>query len=144
MCLWWQVLEFVDSHGDDVLSLGSFALLPEHVVRLILSREELQADELTKFQAAAHWSRRYCEAEEGGEQLREVMANFLECIEFYKIPAGVLMREVRLYGTSHTIPPIPPIHGVDIQMTLHHCIAFITTHLECNTLHTIHYPYIRT
>ncbi|GFX22721.1 serine-enriched protein [Trichonephila clavipes] len=86
------VLEFVDSHGNDVLSLGSFALLPEHVVRLILSREELQADELTKFQAAAHWSRRFCDAEPGAD-LREVMSNFLECIEFYKIPAGVLMRE---------------------------------------------------
>ncbi|GFT96632.1 serine-enriched protein [Nephila pilipes] len=89
----FQVLEFVDSHGDDVLSLGSFALLPEHVVRLILSREELQADELTKFQAAAHWSRRFCDAEPGAD-LREVMSSFLECIEFYKIPAGVLMREI--------------------------------------------------
>lgn len=42
------MLEFVDHHGNEVLSLGSFALLPEHVVRLILSREELNADELTK------------------------------------------------------------------------------------------------
>ncbi|CAL1283912.1 unnamed protein product [Larinioides sclopetarius] len=92
-----KVLEFVDSHGDDVLSLGSFALLPEHVVRLILSREELQADELTKFQAAAHWSRRFCDSEPGAD-LREVMSNFLECIEFYKIPAGVLMREVHPVG----------------------------------------------
>lgn len=46
----FQVLEFVDNHGNEVLSLGSFALLPEHVVRLILAREELTADELTKFQ----------------------------------------------------------------------------------------------
>lgn len=37
-----RVLEFVDNHGNEVLSLGSFALLPEHVVRLILSREELK------------------------------------------------------------------------------------------------------
>ncbi|KAG8194650.1 hypothetical protein JTE90_003122 [Oedothorax gibbosus] len=92
-----KVLEFVDSHGDDVLSLGSFALLPEHVVRLILSREELQADELTKFQAAAHWSRRFCDSEPSAD-LRETMANFLECIEFYKIPAGVMMREVHPLG----------------------------------------------
>src|SRR6218665_1448513 len=31
-----RVLEFVDKHGNEVLSLGSFAMLPEHVVRLIL------------------------------------------------------------------------------------------------------------
>lgn len=45
-----QVLEFVDEHGNEVLNLGSFALLPLHVVRLILSRDELKADEFTKFQ----------------------------------------------------------------------------------------------
>lgn len=93
-----RVLEFVDKHGNEVLSLGSFALLPEHVVRLILSREELKADELTKFQAAMHWSQRSCDALCGTIDLRDVMANFLECIEFYKIPASVLMREVHPLG----------------------------------------------
>ena len=44
------MLEFVDNHGNEVLDLGSFTLLPEHVVRLILAREELQADEFSKFQ----------------------------------------------------------------------------------------------
>ncbi|XP_037562388.1 serine-enriched protein [Dermacentor silvarum] len=92
-----KVLEFVDNHGNEVLSLGSFALLPEHVVRLILAREELTADELTKFQAAVHWSKRYCDTMPEAE-LREVMGNFLECIEFYKIPAGVIMREVHPLG----------------------------------------------
>lgn len=92
-----RVLEFVDSHGNEVLSLGSFALLPEHVVRLILSREELVADELTKFQAAVHWSRRYCDTMPEAE-LREVMSNFLECIEFYKIPASIIMHEVHPMG----------------------------------------------
>lgn len=92
------MLEFVDKHGNEVLSLGSFALLPEHVVRLILSREELNADELTKFQAALHWSQRSCDASCGTLDLRDVIANFLECIEFYKIPASVLMREVHPLG----------------------------------------------
>ncbi|CAN7996840.1 unnamed protein product [Ixodes hexagonus] len=92
-----KVLEFVDNHGNEVLSLGSFALLPEHVVRLILSREELTADELTKFQAAVHWSKRYCDTMPEAE-LREVMGNFLECIELYKIPAGIIMREVHPLG----------------------------------------------
>ena len=45
-----QVLEFVDDHGNEVLNLGSFTLLPQHVVRLILVREELKADEFSKFQ----------------------------------------------------------------------------------------------
>ena len=45
-----QVLEFVDDHGNEVLNLGSFTLLPQHVVRLILNREELKADEFSKFQ----------------------------------------------------------------------------------------------
>lgn len=97
--LFFKVLEYVDQHGNDVLSLGSFTLLPEHVVRLILSREELKADELTKFHAALSWSQRYCDASPGGStDLREVMSGFFECIEFYKIPATVLMREVHPLG----------------------------------------------
>lgn len=52
-----QVLEFVDEHGNEVLNLGSFTLLPDHVVRLILARDELQADEFTKFQAALMWGK---------------------------------------------------------------------------------------
>lgn len=56
-----KVLEFVDEHGNEVLNLGSFTLLPQHVVRLILAREELQADEFTKFQAALMWSKKFCD-----------------------------------------------------------------------------------
>lgn len=40
----------MDEHGNEVLNLGSFTLLPQHVVRLILVRDELRADEFTKFQ----------------------------------------------------------------------------------------------
>ena len=32
------MLEFVDDHGNEVLNLGSFATLPQHVVRLIMAR----------------------------------------------------------------------------------------------------------
>lgn len=56
-----KVLEFVDEHGNEVLNLGSFTLLPQHVVRLILARDELQADEFTKFQAALMWSKKFCD-----------------------------------------------------------------------------------
>lgn len=48
-------------------------------------------------QAAVHWSKRYCDTMPEAE-LREVMGNFLECIELYKIPAGVIMREVHPLG----------------------------------------------
>lgn len=54
---YFKVLEFVDEHGNEVLNLGSFTLLPDHVVRLILARDELQADEFTKFQAALMWGK---------------------------------------------------------------------------------------
>ncbi|XP_072949065.1 uncharacterized protein gprs isoform X4 [Epargyreus clarus] len=92
-----KVLEFVDEHGNDVLNLGSFTLLPQHVVRLILAREELRADEFTKFQAALMWSKKYCDTNQN-MSLKDVIGNFLEYIQFHKIPANVLMREVHPLG----------------------------------------------
>ncbi|XP_049293437.1 serine-enriched protein isoform X3 [Anopheles funestus] len=92
-----KVLEFVDEHGNEVLNLGSFTLLPQHVVRLILAREELRADEFTKFQAALMWSKKYCDSNQN-TPLKEVIGNFLEYIQFHKIPANVLMREVHPLG----------------------------------------------
>lgn len=91
-----KVLEYVDEHGNEVLNLGSFTLLPQHVVRLILVREELRADEFTKFQAALMWSKKYCDS--NPTPLKEVIGNFLEYIQFHKIPANVLMREVHPLG----------------------------------------------
>uniref|UniRef100_T1JKK2 BTB domain-containing protein n=1 Tax=Strigamia maritima TaxID=126957 RepID=T1JKK2_STRMM len=88
-----KALEFVDIHGNEVLSLGSFTLLPQHVVRLILSRDELKAEELTKFHASLMWSKKFCDTQ-SGLSLCEVMANFLEFISFHKIPASQLMKEV--------------------------------------------------
>ncbi|XP_015436968.1 PREDICTED: trichohyalin-like, partial [Dufourea novaeangliae] len=88
-----KVLEFVDEHGNEVLNLGSFTLLPQHVVRLILAREELRADEFTKFQAALMWSKKYCDSNQN-TSLKEVIGNFLEYIQFHKIPTNVLMKEV--------------------------------------------------
>ncbi|XP_058466840.1 serine-enriched protein isoform X1 [Malaya genurostris] len=92
-----KVLEFVDEHGNEVLNLGSFTLLPQHVVRLILARDELRADEFTKFQAALMWSKKYCDTNQT-IPLKEVIGNFLEYIQFHKIPANVLMREVHPLG----------------------------------------------
>ncbi|CAB3261272.1 unnamed protein product [Arctia plantaginis] len=92
-----KVLEFVDEHGNEVLNLGSFTLLPQHVVRLILARDELRADEFTKFQAALMWSKKYCDTNPN-MILKDVIGNFLEYIHFHKIPANVLMREVHPLG----------------------------------------------
>lgn len=91
-----KVLEFVDEHGNDVLNLGSFALLPQHVVRLILAREELKADEFSKFQAALMWSKKYCDST--NTSLNEVLGSFLEYINFHMIPANVLMKEIHPLG----------------------------------------------
>ena len=91
-----KVLEFVDDHGNEVLNLASFALLPQHVVRLILAREKLMADEFSKFQAALMWSKKYSDST--GIRLYEVMGSFLKYINFYMIPANVLMKEVHPIG----------------------------------------------
>lgn len=91
-----KVLEFVDDHGNEVLNLGSFATLPQHVVRLIMAREELKADEFSKFQAALMWSKKYCDT--NGLSLREVLHSFLEYIEFHMIPANILMQEIHPLG----------------------------------------------
>ncbi|KAJ8951578.1 hypothetical protein NQ318_020455 [Aromia moschata] len=92
-----KVLEFVDEHGNEVLNLGSFTLLPQHVVRLILARDELQADEFTKFQAALMWGKKYCD-NNPSTSIKDVIGNFLEYIQFHKIPANVLMREIHPLG----------------------------------------------
>ncbi|XP_054738429.1 serine-enriched protein isoform X1 [Anastrepha obliqua] len=92
-----KVLEFVDEHGNEVLNLGSFTLLPQHVVRLILAREELRADEFTKFQAALMWSKKYFDNNQNID-MKEILGNFLDYIQFHKIPASVLMREIHPLG----------------------------------------------
>ena len=91
-----RVLEFVDEHGNEVLNLGSFALLPQHVVRLILAREELVADEFSKFQAALMWSKKYCDSTNCG--IADTLGSFLEFINFHMIPANVLMKEIHPLG----------------------------------------------
>ncbi|XP_002740064.1 serine-enriched protein-like [Saccoglossus kowalevskii] len=92
-----RVLEYVDVNGDEVLNLPAFATLPEHVVRLVLSRDELCANELSKFRAAISWATRNCQ-KNPHITLKESMAVFVEYISFYHIPTLALMREVRSCG----------------------------------------------
>ncbi|CAB0030336.1 unnamed protein product [Trichogramma brassicae] len=99
-----KVLEFVDERGNEVLNLGSFTLLPQHVVRLILARDELRADEFTKFQAALMWSKKACDSNPQMD-LKEVIGNFIEYIQFHKIPANVLMHEVHPLADPTSVDP---------------------------------------
>ena len=89
-----KMLEFVDNHAEVVLNLGSFATLPQHVVRIVLGREELLASEETKFEAAFRWCLRYIE-DHPEVDLKTAFEPFVSQIEFYKISAGHLMRNVK-------------------------------------------------
>ncbi|XP_033639645.1 uncharacterized protein LOC117300075 [Asterias rubens] len=92
-----RALEFVDDNGEDVLRFPAFLKLPQHVVRLILSRDELQADELTKFHAALAWSTLHFR-NTPGTTLKGAMAPFVDTIAFHLIPASTLMQEVKDSG----------------------------------------------
>ncbi|XP_022167804.1 serine-enriched protein-like [Myzus persicae] len=101
-----KVLEFVDENGGRVLTLGSFTLLPQHVVRLILSRDELRADELTKFQAALMWAKK-CAADaadnnnadsEDADWRSLFREHFAPIIQYHKIAASVILEEIMPLG----------------------------------------------
>jgi hypothetical protein len=62
-------------------------------ILIIKAREELRAEEFTKFQAALMWSKKYCDSCPN-TQLKDIMGTFLANISFHKIPANVLMREI--------------------------------------------------
>ena len=87
-------MEYVDEHGEDVLRYPAFLTLPQHVVRLILSRDELQADELCKFQAALKWSRRHVR-KNPGTTVKMAIKPFIDTIAFHLIPTAPLMQDVR-------------------------------------------------
>lgn len=65
-------------------------------MRLILAREELRADEFSKFQAALMWSKKYCDSTNGN--IADTLGSFLEFINFHMIPANVLMKEIHPLG----------------------------------------------
>ncbi|KAG9509406.1 hypothetical protein GZH46_02077, partial [Fragariocoptes setiger] len=92
-----KVLEFVDQHANEVFRLNAFGLLPEHVVRLILARDSLKADELIKFNGVYTWCEHYCRQYEL-TNMADVMANFLEFIEFHKIPTHALVKDIHPTG----------------------------------------------
>ena len=89
-----KMLEFVDQHAEVVLNLGSFATLPQHVVRIILGREELLASEETKFEAAFRWCLRFID-DHPDLDLKTAFEPFVSQIAFHRISANHLMKKVK-------------------------------------------------
>lgn len=90
----------MDTHADEIFKLNAFGLLPEHVVRLILARDGLKADEEVKYMGVHTWCEHYCRSYEL-TNIADVMRNFLDLIQFHKIPTNVLLSEI--YPT-HIVP----------------------------------------
>lgn len=90
----------MDTHADEIFKLNAFGLLPEHVVRLILARDGLKADEYAKYNGVYTWCEHYCRSFEL-TNISDVMQNFLDFIQFYKIPTNLLLSEI--YPT-HVVP----------------------------------------
>ena len=90
-----KMFEFVDQNAETILCLGAFSTLPQHVVRIVLGREDLHASETTKFEAALRWCYRYCD-EHPDVSLKEAFEPFADVIDYYMIPAKLLMQRVKL------------------------------------------------
>lgn len=89
-----KMFEFVDINAERILSLGAFQQLPQHVVRIVLGREDLQAMEITKFNAAYRWTLHHVD-EHPEVSLKEGFEPFVDVINFVAIPAKELMQNVR-------------------------------------------------
>lgn len=83
----------MDTHADEIFKLNAFGLLPEHVVRLILARDGLQADEQVKYNGVYTWCEHYCRSHEL-TNIADVMRDFLDLIQFHKIPRDVLLSKI--------------------------------------------------
>lgn len=89
-----KLLEFLAINAREVLSRESFCCLPQHVVRLILARKDLNATEWEKFRAVLSWGHAYCD-EYPRVSLMQALEPIIDCFEFYKIPTMQLMQEIR-------------------------------------------------
>lgn len=89
-----KLLEFTAINAREILGRVSFCSLPQHVVRLILARKDLNATEWQKFTAVLTWGNAYCD-KNPGKSLKESLEPMVDCIEFSKIPTMQLMQEVR-------------------------------------------------
>lgn len=71
--------------------------LPEHVVQLIIARDDLNASELTKFRAVERWTVNAVQSSSTGQSMCHlaILRRFAQHIAFHEIPASVLMAEIR-------------------------------------------------
>lgn len=89
-----KIFEYVDQNAEEILGQKNFLVLPQHIVRLVLGRDELQASEMTKFVTAYQWVVRHCQ--DNPEVLyQEAFEPFVDVIEFHNIPVAELMRLVK-------------------------------------------------
>lgn len=91
------MLEFIDRRAEQILALGDFVHLPQHVVQLIISRDDLNASELTKFRAVERWTLNAVQSSSIGQPVCHLalLRRFAQHIAFHEIPASVLMAEIR-------------------------------------------------
>lgn len=93
-----KIFEFVDANAETILPLRGFLTLPQHVVRLVMGREELKATETTKFEAAYNWCLNNCIEETDDKEIKTLFEPFMDKIDYNKIPARHLMQRVKPAG----------------------------------------------
>ena len=89
-----KILEFVDVNAMAILSLEDFVNLPQHIVRIVLGREELKISEIEKFEAAHRWSLRYCSTYPECN-IKDAFEPFMDIIKYSRIPTRLLMQKVK-------------------------------------------------
>ena len=89
-----KIFEYVDQNAEEILGQKNFLVLPQHIVRLVLGRDELKASEMTKFVAAYQWVVRHCQ-DHPDVSYQEAFEPFVDVIEFHNIPVPELMRLVK-------------------------------------------------
>lgn len=93
-----KIFEFVDANAEAILPLREFLTLPQHVVRIVLSREDLQASETAKFEAAYNWCLHNCCDASDDNEIKRLFEPFVDVIEYHDIPAKHLMQRVKPAG----------------------------------------------
>ena len=102
-----------------MLNLGSFALLPQHVVRLILAREELKADEFSKFQAS---EKSYCTVHLGNSKNIWCIVGCTDVEqEILRLDQPKLVRSAGQLLGVHQLPHDPCQHFNERHPSTGHC-----------------------
>ena len=90
-----KIFEFVDTNAERILPLRGILTLPQHVVRIVLGRDELKATELTKFDAAYNWCLNNSSNQGDEAEIKRLFEPFVGVIDYSNIPAKHLMQRVK-------------------------------------------------